>query len=319
MTAAESTKPNNGPSASVTIGFIGVGNMGKHMAANLLAAGHRVRVTDRRSEAKNDASLSGVDWFASPAEVARKSDVIIASLPGPAEVLEVVAGPSGVLEGACHGSVFIDMSTSTPDSVKQLQQLAEPRGVTILDAPVAGGVRGARSGSLSIMVGGDHEAFTRVLPVLSVLGETIIHVGPLGSGHVAKLVNNMMTVGNGLIAMEAMVVGAKAGLDVELLLQVVNAATGSSFSLNIFPYVIFKRNFAPTKWALAHATKDLRISCELARSLDVPTPVIDGAYEALHAAELQGAGDLDWTTYIQALEDIAGVQVVPRDQGETRE
>jgi 3-hydroxyisobutyrate dehydrogenase-like beta-hydroxyacid dehydrogenase len=144
------------------------------------------------------------------------------------------------------------------------------------------------------------------------MGERVILVGGVGSGHVAKLVNNMMTIVNGLVAMEAMVVGAKAGVDVERLLEVVNAATGASYSLNVFPYVIFKRNFEPAKFALSLAAKDLRISQDFADEIGVPLRIVESAAQALADAERDGQGAMDWSTYITRIEQVAGVEVRPK-------
>lgn len=293
----------------MNIGFIGVGHMGRHMAANLLKAGHELIVCDARPEARDDEILRGARWAATPREVAQASSTIITSLPGPKQVDAVVLGPDGLLEGIQGGSYYIDMTTSTPDSIRAIAQRAAEKGAQVLDAPVAGGIRGARKGTLTIMVGASPDAFEACQPVLRAMGERIILVGDVGAGHVAKLVNNMMTIVNGLAAMEAMTVGAKAGVDVQRLLEVAEAGTGGSFSLNVFPYVIFKGNFEPAKFALSLAAKDLRIAVEYAAELGVPVSIIQRASEALAEAIRCGLGDKDWTSYITLLEEAAGVEV----------
>jgi 3-hydroxyisobutyrate dehydrogenase-like beta-hydroxyacid dehydrogenase len=297
------------------VGFIGAGNMGKHMAASLLRAGYQVTMCDQRAEARDEPVLAGVSWMETPRQVAELCRTTITSLPGPAQVDQVVRGSDGILAGAQAGDCYIDMTTSTPTSIRAIEADAARVGVSVLDAPVAGGMRGARHGTLTIMVGGSADAFRRCLPYFEAMGERIIHVGSVGAGHVAKLVNNMMTIANGIVAMEAMVVGTKAGVDPQMLIEVARAGTGDSFSLNVFPYVIFKGNFDPAKFALALATKDLRISEEFAGELGVPLRVIPCVLKAMTEASESGLADRDWSSYITLLEEAADVEVrVPGDR-----
>jgi 3-hydroxyisobutyrate dehydrogenase-like beta-hydroxyacid dehydrogenase len=285
--------------------------MGKHMAASLIKAGHHVTVHDARPDAFLDPVLDGAAWAGTPRAVAEASTIVIASLPGPYEVSQVVTGADGVLSGASPGDVFIDMSTSTPTAIRAIAELAAAQDVEVVDAPVAGGIRGARKRTLTIMVGAHAAVFERCEPILRAMGEQIFLVGDVGAGHAAKLVNNMMTIVNALAAMEAMVVGAKAGVNVETLLKVVQAGTGSSYSLNLFPYVIFKRNFEPAKFALSLAAKDLRLSVEFAENLGIPLTVVESGYAALRRGLAEGLGDKDWSSYITLLEQAAGVEVHP--------
>lgn len=294
---------------TVPVGFVGVGHMGKYMAASLLRAGYELTVCDRRPEARQDPVLDGARWADTPKEVAARSRVTITSLPGPREVDEVVLGGGGLLDGMAEGDVYIDMTTSTPDSIRAIATRARSRGVGVLDAPVAGGMRGARNGTLTIMVGGARPVFEACGPVLGAMGKQVVLVGDVGAGHVAKLVNNMMTIANALAAMEAMVVGAKAGVDVEKLLEVADAGTGGSFALNLFRYVIFKGNFEPAKFALSLAAKDLAISEQFADELGVPLTLIACASEMLGQAMEQGLGEKDWSSYITLLEEQVGVEV----------
>jgi 3-hydroxyisobutyrate dehydrogenase-like beta-hydroxyacid dehydrogenase len=293
------------------IGFVGVGQMGRHMAANLLARGHDLTICDRRPEARVDPLLTEASWVETPSELGPISDIVISSLPGPDEVAEVALGDDGLLQGMRPGGLYIDMSTSTPESIREIATAAEQRDVNVVDAPVAGGVRGARKGTLTIMVGAAERDFEHARPVLECMGSQIFLVGSVGAGHTAKLVNNIMTIANGLAAMEAMVLGAKAGLDVEKLLEVVQAGTGASFSLNLFPYVVFPRNFDPPKFALSLAAKDLRIAVEAAGELGVPMPVVAGASKVLTTAAEAAPVERDWTSYITTIEAPAGVEVRP--------
>lgn len=291
------------------VGFIGVGHMGKYMAGNLLAAGHELTIFDVRKEARDESVLSGAHWANTPKAVAEGNHVVITSLPGPEQVEEVVLGDDGLLEGLTSGDFYVDMSTSTPSSIRKIATAAGAKGIHVLDAPVAGGIRGARKGTLTIMVGGTETAYDYCLSLLRVMGDHIFLVGDVGSGHIAKLVNNMMSLVNGLVAMEAMVVGAKAGVDVEKLLEVVEAGTGGSYALNLFRFVIFKGGFDPAKFALSLAAKDLRIAVNFAEDLGVPLTVIPEASKALQDALGRGMADRDWSSYITLIEASAGVEV----------
>jgi 3-hydroxyisobutyrate dehydrogenase len=291
------------------IGFIGVGNMGRHMAANLIRAGHELTIFDIRPEARSDEILAGASWAATVAEVAVDAEVVVSSLPGPDQVKEVMFGGHGLSAALRPGTAYIDTSTVTPELARSIAAELAARGVESIDAPVSGGIRGARKGNLTIMVGATPNGFERALPVLSCMGEHVIRVGSSGAGHVAKLVNNMMGLVNGLAAMEAMVVGAKAGVEVDKLLEVIRLGAGDSFALNVIPFVVFKRGFDPAKFALSLATKDLRLGVEYAEELGVPVKVIRQGYEAIAEAERAGLGELDWSGYITTVEAAAGVEV----------
>lgn len=291
------------------VGFIGVGHMGKHMAASLMRAGHEVTINDINPAAADDKVLAGAHWASTPAEAARDNAVVVSSLPGPVQVDAVAFGPDGVLAGLARGGLYIDMSTSTPAKARQIAAAAAPRGIGVLDAPVAGGMRGARNGDLTIMVGGSQEDFDVGLPVLQGMGEKIFLVGGVGAGHVAKLVNNMMTIVNGMVSMEAMVVGAKAGVDPRKLLEVVEAGTGASFALNVIRYVVLRRAFDPAKFATALAAKDLRLAVEFADELGVPVDVVTGAAHRLATASDNGLADRDWSSYITLIENAAEVEI----------
>ncbi|HVM52119.1 MAG TPA: NAD(P)-dependent oxidoreductase, partial [Acidimicrobiales bacterium] len=174
------------------VGFVGVGTMGNPMAANLLAAGHRLTVHDVRAESAANLLDAGAAWADSARAVADASDVTFLSLPNPADVTEVVTGAAGVLAGAAAGTTIVDLSTNAPEVVRALAASAAERGVGFLDAPVSGGVGGARKGSLAVMVGGDADAYAAQLPLLEVIGDRVFHVGDVGAGNVVKLLNNML-------------------------------------------------------------------------------------------------------------------------------
>jgi 3-hydroxyisobutyrate dehydrogenase len=293
------------------IGFIGVGSMGRYMAASLIRAGHELLLFDLREEAKTDPVLAGAAWARSPGDLSAAVDCVITSLPGPQQIQELVLAPGGVLASLKAGGLYIDMSTSTPEKAREVAAAAEACGIAAIDAPVSGGPRGARKATLTIMAGGSEKAYEQALPVLKCMGEKIFLVGGPGAGHVAKLVNNMMGLTNGIAAMEAMVVGTKAGVNPAKLLEVVRAGAGDSFVLNMMPYVVFKRAFEPAKFALALAAKDLRLSVEYADALGVPVNIVRHACAALAGAVEEGLGEEDWASYIKLIEAGAGVEVRP--------
>jgi 3-hydroxyisobutyrate dehydrogenase len=291
------------------VAFVGAGNMGKHMAACLIRAGYQVILYDKRAEAREEPVLAGGSWADSLHDVASHGEVVVTSLPGPPEVEDVVLGRGGILEALRSGSLLIDMTTSNPALARSIAERAAARGIGAIDAPVAGGMRGARTGTLTIMAGGKSPDFERAEPLLQAMGERIFLLGGPGAGQVAKLVNNMMTIVNALTAMEAMVVGVKAGVDPQKLIEVADAGTGASYSLNLFRYVIFQGNFEPAKFALRLATKDLRLSAELAEDLGIPVRLVSCALAAMTDAAQHGLDDKDWSSYITLIEDAAGVQV----------
>lgn len=294
-----------------TVGFIGLGNMGSSMARNLLVAGYRLVVHDIRREAAEALLAAGAEWADAPRSLAAESDVVLIALPGPEQVAAVVDGPAGILAGAKPGMHIVDTSTSTPKSVRGLAERAAPYGVRVLDAPLSGGVRGARKGTLTIMVGGSQEDFSACLPVLTVLGEHIIHVGPLGSGHVTKLVNNFMGISNAIASMEAIAMGTAAGVEPTKLLEVVNLGTGSShMTRTLYPYLILNRNFEPVRFSMELAIKDVRLALGLADEVGLPATVGQAVHSALTAAaDEYGLRDADMSTYITVLERATGVEV----------
>src|SRR5687767_2396007 len=220
--------------------------MGQPMALNLLKAGHELTIYDVRTEAGESLVAAGARWAPSPKAVAHASAVTFTALPGPREIEAAVLGQDGILEGAHEADHYVDVSTSTPASIERIAESAARKGVNVLDAPVSGGVRGARKATLVFMVGGDRTAFEHCEPILKQLGEKVFYMGSLGSGYVTKLVNNYMGMSNALASMEAVVLGVKAGVDVHRLLEVIDSGTGSSYmTKTLYPYLILKRNFEP--------------------------------------------------------------------------
>jgi len=290
------------------IGFIGLGVMGSRMAATLARAGHSLVVHDVDPIKAGALAAAGATPCASPREVAQKSEIVFSSLPLPATVRSVYLGPDGVLEGARPGMVLVDMSTVDPETSRAVSAAATARGVEYLDAPVSGGYREAETGALVIIVGGDRGAFDRVRDVLAVLGPSIHYAGPSGAGSVVKLVNNVMSMGNVLVAAEAFVLGVKAGMEPARLLEILRGSAGRSFHFERrFPNIL-ARNFAPG-FTVDLARKDLGLAVDMARSHDVPVPATSLLHQLYNACAAMGEGSSDFGAIIKVFEAWARMEV----------
>ncbi len=291
-----------------TIGFIGLGLMGKPMSKNLVEAGYPVVVHSRSKGPVKELEQFGAQVAKSSVEVAERSDTIITMLPDSPDVQQVVAGPGGVLEGAKKGLIIVDMSTISPQVSMNLAQEAAKKGVEMLDAPVSGGDIGAKEGTLAIMVGGKEKVFERCLPIFEVLGKKIVYMGPNGSGQSVKLVNQVI-IGIFLAAVsEGLVLGTKAGLDPQLILDVVGAGVCRSAVLEIKGPTILQGNFKPGFFVKLHQ-KDLGLALQMAKELSVPIPVSGVVHELFNALKAQGQEKDDNSALITLYEDLAGVEV----------
>ncbi len=296
----------------MNIGFIGLGNMGNGMAANVLRAGHSLTVHDLRREAATSLLESGASWADTPAELAASCEVVLTSLPGPREVEAIALGEGGILEGSANGSVYIDLSTSSPTLIRSIAEQFAEKGVSVLDAPVSGGPVGARTGRLAVMVGGDRAVYDRVKPALDAIGDKVSYIGPIGSGSVAKLMHNCIGYGLQTIVAECLTLGVKAGVDPAPLFEAISNGSvgrGSSFA-NTYPNTYLAGNFDPPSFALRLAHKDVSLALELAREYGVPMSVGNIAHQELTAALNRGWADLDSRVAMKLQEERAGnVQV----------
>lgn len=290
------------------VGFIGLGNMGRHMAANLLKAGFELRVFDVVPEAMDDAASLGALTTQSPAEASAGADYVITMLPSSSHVEEVVSGPKGVLDGIGEGKTIVEMSTIQPSVTQRLGQLAAERGVHMLDAPVSRSQSAAIKGELLIMVGGAPEVLKQCLPVLEAMGSTIVHVGPSGMGAVAKLVNNMVVGSIITVTSEALVYGVKAGASLDSLVEVLKNASGNSWLLdNLFPRA-FEGNFEPG-FFVDHMHKDLGLALASGAELRVPLFMTSLSRELFATVQTKGLGKKDALAILHVLEELAGVEV----------
>ena len=291
------------------IGFIGIGMMGREMSINLLKAGYELMIYDIRKEAMEDPIRFGAKAASSPKEIGQVSDIIMTSLPSPEALEEVVLGKHGLLEGARRGCILIDTSTVSPSTIRKIASVAKDRGVDVLDAPVSGGVNGAKAGTLSVMVGGNVDVFERCLEFLRVIGKNIYHVGDLGSGCIVKLVNNLMSLVNVVTLSEGMVLGVKAGVDPKTLYDVCRVSTGRSQALEWkLPNKMSKGRFEPG-FSINLTCKDLGLILALGKEIGVPLFITSIAQQIYERAKAKGLGRLDNTAVITLFEEATQVVV----------
>jgi 3-hydroxyisobutyrate dehydrogenase len=293
------------------IGFIGLGNMGGPMALNLIKAGHTLVVHDLRREIAKPHLDAGATWADDVKTLARSGELILTSLPGPPEVEAVALGPGGILDGAVAGSVYADLSTNSPTVMRKIHAAFKAKGVHVLDAPVSGGVIGAKRGSLQVMVGGDEAIYREVQGVLGAVGNKVGYMGAIGAGSIAKLVHNMISILTRSLIAEGFTLGVKAGVKPEALLEAIRGASfGQGLILShMIPDVVFKGDFDAVRFALKLARKDVGLATALAREFDVPMPLAAVGEQILVEAMARGWGERDSTSPWQLQEEKAGVQV----------
>ena len=294
-----------------TVGFIGIGNMGSGMSMSIQWAGYPMVVYDVREEATKPLLEGGARLASSPEEVARLSDITFTSLPGPKEVEDVAVGLHGVLEGIKEGDIYVDLSTSRPTLIRQIEPRFRERGAHVLDAPVSGGKTGAASRNLAVMVGGERSIYERIKPVLDAFGDKVFYAGSIGAGSVAKLVHNMITQGVRQAIAEGLTLGVKAGVEPVALWECVRrGALGRMATLHEgLPGTVFRGRFDPPGFTLALARKDIGLATELAREFNVPMPVATLAEQMAIQGMNRGWGDRDNSITFLLQEEMAGVEV----------
>jgi 3-hydroxyisobutyrate dehydrogenase len=289
------------------VGFVGLGTMGGAMAANAARAGFEVIAWNRTPGRAADLEELGVDLGGSPAEVAAAAELIITIVSDTPDVEAVLFGPAGVAEGVQSGSLVIDMSTISPSATRDFATRLGQRGVTMLDAPVSGGSEGAKKGTLSIFVGGDAADLERARPLLSALGTTITHVGPIGSGQAAKAVNQVMLAGGYLGVAEGIVLAMKAGLDVDQLVAALSGGAAQSWVLANRSGRM-QANDYPLGFKVSLHRKDLLIALQLARETGTVLP-ITALVEQLEAGLVgRGHGDDDVSAVARTIRELSGLE-----------
>lgn len=290
------------------VGFIGLGIMGRGMAANLLRAGFEVHVWNRTAARMDELTTQGARAAANPSAVAAACPVVIVCVSDTPDVEAVVLGADGVLEGVEAGSLVVDCSTISPQVTVEIAARLEEKGAHMLDAPISGGSEGAEKGTLSIMVGGDAEQFARAMPYFEAMGTTITHVGEQGAGQTVKLVNQILVVGNCVAMCEALLFAQAGGVDLQKTFDAISqGAAGSWMFTNRAPQII-RRDWSPG-FMVGLQQKDLRLVLAAADEMGVPIPVtaqIFNFYRTLEARGLSAEGN---HALIKALEHLAGIEV----------
>ena len=292
-----------------TIGFIGLGLMGRPMATNLLKAGYPLVVHSRSQGPVDELVAAGATRASSPADIARRARRIITMVPDSPDVEQVLDGPDGVFSAMQPGTIVIDMSSIAPGAARRLAERASALGGTMLDAPVSGGDIGARSGTLSIMVGGDKRAFDEVRPILDVMGnpERVVHIGDSGAGQLCKLCNQMVIGGTLAVVAEAFALAKKAGVDAAKVREALLGGFAQSRVLDVHGDRVLKGNYAPGFRTALYA-KDLRNVVATLAEYDTPAPVSAVVQQLVHAAMAAGRGEDDNSVMAKSVLELAGIR-----------
>jgi len=278
------------------------------MSKNLIKAGYTLTVWNRTASKMKELVDLGAKAANSPKEVAENSDIVITMVTDSPDVEEVILGPSGIIEGARKGLIVIDMSTISPEVTRRIAETLESKGVEMLDAPVTGGDIGAINATLSIMVGGKEEVFEKCLPVLQAMGKKITYMGEHGMGQTAKLCNQVMVALNLQAVCEGLILGAKAGLNLNKLLEVVTAGAANSWALSNLGPKIIKGDLEPG-FKLGMLQKDLRIVLSTAEELNLPLPVTALMHQMLRIAQAEGYSEKGTHAMIKAMEKLSNYRI----------
>lgn len=293
------------------IGFIGLGSMGGSMAENLRLAGHELQVHDVRRAAADGLVANRSRWAGTPAEAANSAEVVFTCLPGPSEVEAVALSEPGGLLGAMRpGSVWFDLTTSAPARVRELSRLFSARSIDLLDAPVSGGPRGAKTRDLVFWVGGEESTFLKYKPMLATMGDMVMHVGPVGTGSIVKLVHNCASFVVQSALAEAFTMGVKAGVDPLVLFNCLREGTaGRSRTFDRLSEQFLQNIYDPPSFSLKLANKDMTLALELAASCEVSMPMGELALQDMIEALQRGWGHRDARIALTLKEERAGVSV----------
>lgn len=293
------------------IGFIGLGTMGIHFARNLCSAGFDLCVHDLERKRADEFLKSGASWADTPREMAEACEVVLTSLPGPAEVEQLALDPdNGLLAGLSADKVYFDLSTNSPTLVRRLHGEFKSKGVHLLDAPVSGGPAGAESGKLAIWVGGDQTVFEASRAPLDAIGDQVRYIGDIGAGSVAKLVHNASGYAIQAVLAEMFSVGVKAGVEPLSLWQAVRqGAHGRARTFDKLAEHFLINEYDPAAFALKLAHKDVRLACEMARDHTVPTPLTDLALAEMTQGLERGWGAKDSRVSMLLQLERAGIDI----------
>lgn len=292
----------------MTVGFIGLGIMGKPMSKNLLKAGHSIIVADLNKPAVDELVAAGAKAAANIKELAAQCDVIITMLPNSPQVKQVVLGEGGVIEGAKAGTVIIDMSSIAPLASREIAAELEKKSIHMLDAPVSGGEPKAIDGTLSVMVGGDKALFDKYYDLLKAMAGSVVHTGSIGAGNVTKLANQVIVALNIAAMSEAFALATKAGVEPELVYQAIRGGLAGSTVLDAKAPMVLDRNFKPGFRIDLHI-KDLQNALDTSHGIGTSLPLTAAVMEIMQALRTDGMGDQDHSAIARYYEKLAKIEI----------
>ena len=292
--------------SQIKIGWVGTGVMGRWMCQHVIDLGYTATIFTRTKSKADPLLKAGATWANSPAEVAESSDIIFTIVGFPDDVRQVYLGENGILTTAKSGSIVVDMTTTEPSLAVEVHQAARAQGISSIDAPVSGGDVGAREARLAIMIGGDQETVDAIHPLFEAMGQNIVYQGEAGSGQHTKMCNQITIAGTMIGVCEALLYGAKAGLDLEIMLSTISKGAAGCWSLeNLAPRVL-KRNFDPG-FFVEHFIKDMGIALDEAKRMGISLPGLSLVHQIYLATQAQGHGRLGTHALMLALEKLSGV------------
>jgi 3-hydroxyisobutyrate dehydrogenase-like beta-hydroxyacid dehydrogenase len=291
------------------VAFLGLGIMGSRMAANLSRAGFELTVWNRTaSRAEEFCRTHGAEQAATPAEAAAGAEFVLTMVVDAEQVEQILLGEDGAAGAAAAGTLCIDCSTIGPAAARRLGTALGERGLTLIDAPVTGSSPRAQDGTLTFMVGADDAQFARIRPLLEAMGSLIVHAGPLGHGQMVKVINNAVAAANANVLGQALLVGARAGVDLDALVEVMGAGSGASAMLDLKAGPMRSHDYS-TLFKLEHMLKDVRLCLEAGQAVGAPFPAAADVREVLSAGMGRGLGEADFAALIEVLEGLAGTRL----------
>ena len=292
--------------SQIKIGWVGTGVMGRWMCQHVMDLGYTATIFTRTKSKADPLLKAGATWAGSPAEVAESSDITFTIVGFPEDVRQVYLGENGILTTAKSGSIVVDMTTTEPSLAIEIHQAARAKGVSSIDAPVSGGDVGAREARLAIMIGGDQEAVDAIHPLFEAMGKNIVYQGEAGSGQHTKMCNQITISGTMIGVCEALLYGAKAGLDLEIVLSTISKGAAGCWSLDNLAPRVLKRNFDPG-FFVEHFIKDMGIALDEAKRMGISLPGLSLVHQLYLATQAQGHGRLGTHALMLALEKLSGV------------
>ena len=280
------------------VGFIGIGNIGQPMAKQLLNNGFSVLINDLNKETATPLLKAGATWVENPMELVKQCEFICTCLPGPIQMEQLIIGPDGILNSMKENTVYIDHTTNSFNTVQKVSTLLSQKGVNMLDAPVSGGVEGAKTRDLTLLVGGEPKVVNRSMPILNAIGKTVLHVGDIGTGTICKLMHNSASLSMMLTMVQCLTTGVKAGVNAATIIEVFQkCALGRNFDLQVrLPNTLFKGDFDP-RFSLKLAYKDLKLAMEIADEFNVPFSIPEICEKEMSQAISRGLDSKDSSIY----------------------